>query len=281
MSEGRALFGRTWALSVGELDVSELDLSFSIEKSTKREPNTCEVRVHNLSPDSRAEIEGARGPRVVLRAGFEDDGDPPPVLFSGDARLQWTERDGTDFVTHVQARDGGRAYAEARVSRAYGPGVAVRDVLADAVDALEIGRGNLGEFSTAALRTGATRFEDGYVVDGPARGVINTILRGAGLRWSVQNGALQIMRIGQALQTEAVVLSPDSGLVESPTRVREGTERGKVTARCLLQPGLDPGRRVVLESRVISGEYEVRKVTYSGDTKGNDWHATLEMRPPR
>ena len=269
------LFDRRWYLSIGTLDVSDLDLGFTVERSTRREPNTAEIRIWNLSRDSRALVEDTPNARVVLRAGYAEDGDPPPVLFVGDKRRAWTERDGPDFVTIVQSRDGGRAYNQARISRSYAPGTPVRSVLVDVVEAMGIGRGNLDEFSSAyALRNGADSFPDGFVASGPVRNVLDDLVRGAGLRWSVQNGALQLQRRGTPLQTRAVLLSHETGLVESPTR----DEHGTVTALCLIQPGLDPGRRVVLESDVISGGFEIRKVSYTGETRGNDWHATLELK---
>lgn len=268
------LFGREWYLSVGSLDLTDLDLAFKVTRSVRREPNLAEIRIWNLSPETRAAID--RDQIVVLRAGYED----PPTLFRGEIRDVRTERDGqADFVTVVQARDGGRAYNDARMSRAYAPGTPALRVLRDAVAALEIGEGNLADFASAyALRTGSDGFADGYVAAGPARRVLDALARGAGLRWSVQNGALQLMEQGRPLQRRAVVLAADSGLVESPTW-NEGRRRRTVTAKSLIQPGIEPGRIVVLESALITGDFEVRAIEYVGDTRGNDWIATMELRP--
>jgi hypothetical protein len=276
-----ALFGRSWFLSVGSLDIGDLDLSFKIEKSTLREPNTAEIVVYNLSAASRSLIEA--GGIVQLRAGYGSD---CPILFRGDSRDVWTVPDAVDSATTITARDGGRAYSEARVSQPYGPGTACTQPLRDAIRVMEIGEGNLSDFTAAfALRNGADTFADGYVAHGPAHRVVNDIVRGAGLRWSVQNGSLQILQQGRALQSRSVVLSSDSGMVESPawddrghrTRGRAGT----VTAKALIQPGLEPGRQVRIESRNITGDFEIRKVTYQGDTRADDWYATIEGRPCR
>lgn len=271
------LFGRRWALQVGGLDLTDIDLSFKVARGVHREPAPAEINVWNLRRETRALLEADQ--TVILRAGYKD----PPVIFRGDLRRVWTERDGaTDLVTKIQARDGGQAYAENRISKAYGAGTPVFTVLRDAVDAMGIGEGNLRDFGALVLRNGASSFGDGYVAAGPAHRIVNDLIRGAGLRWSIQGGNLQIMLRGQPLQSRSVVLSSATGLVESPawdeTGRRTEGRRGVCTAKVLIQPGIEPGKRVRLESEFVTGDFEVRKVTYTGDTRANDWYGTLELR---
>lgn len=272
------LFGRQWFLSVGSLDLSELDLAFKVERSIRREPNKAEIRVWNLAPQTRATVEA--GGIVILRAGYED----PPRIFRGDTRAVWTVRDGPDYITTIQGRDGGRAYAETRIARAYAPGTPVTRIVRDVVSDMGIGEGNLGEFASSfRMRNGADSFGDGYVAQGPARRVLNDLCRAAGLRWSVQNGALQLMQQGVPLQSRSTVLAADSGLIESPTWDERGQRsrgrRGLVTCKTLLQAGIDPGRKVYLESDLVTGDFEVRAQVIVGDTRANDWTSTLTLRP--
>ncbi len=273
---GRTLFGRRYQLTIGTLDVSALDMTFDVTKSTAREPNTAELRVFNLGRSSRAALAGEDEPRVVFRAGYEADGDPPPLLFRGQARRIYSVREGDDIVTVIQASDSGRTLLAGRVSRSYNPGTPVSRALRDAVEAAGIGEGNLSDFEGAyQMRNGSTSFADGFVADGPARRIIQALARAAGLRWSVQNGALQLQNAGGALQTSAPRISAESGLVGSPTR----GERGKVACTVLLQAGIEPGRRLVLASSAIEGSYEVRQVAFKGGTKEGAWYATLELAP--
>lgn len=277
-----ALFGRKWKITAGDVDVSAFDPVFDIVKSTAREPNTCEVTLRNLSAATRARIENASPLRVVVRAGYEEDGDPPPLLFNGDARHAFSDRDGLEIVTTIQASDGGRDLQTARISRSYPPGTEVAQVLRDTVDALGIGAGNLADFVTSyESRNGSRTFPDGFAAAGPARRVLQGLTRAAGLRWSVQNGALQLLRVGQPLQETAVRLSAASGLVGSPTRSFDGPggRRVKVTAQALIRPGLEPGRRIVLDSEGISGGFEIRRTVCRGGATENDWYANLELAP--
>lgn len=291
------LFGRKWSLSIGSLDLTDLDIAFKTERHIHRSPNTAEIRIWNLAPETRAQIEGGARPFTPLGAARVEvpDGivrlalgygeDDPAQVFRGDVRVAWTEwTTNVDAVTTIQARDGGRAHSESRISRAYPAGTSIATVVRDTVRSMDIGEGNLAEFAAAySLRTGASTFPDGYAAHGRSHRILTDLLRGGGLRWSVQAGALQIQRQGEPLQTRAVLLNSSTGLVDSPAWDERGRRssgrRGLLTARALIMPGLDPGRRVRVEADAAEGDFEIRSVSLLGDTRGNDWYADLELRP--
>lgn len=279
-----ALFGPRWRLTVGSLDVSDLDLAFHVERQLGHSPGTAVVKVWNLHDTSPIRV----GETLALRAGFEDDGDPPPTIFVGDVRHADTREDkghASDLVTEIHARDGGEQYFLARAARSYAPGTAIATAIRDLADDLGVGLGNLGQ-TVFAMRNGATSFPDGWAFQGPARSGLNTLLRACGLRWSIQHGALQILPRGRGAPGEIVLLTPDSGLIEAAPEEASNNprtaarNRGKVKARCLLQGGLEPGRSVRIENRTLSGEYVIHKLTVEGDTTGDTWECELECRAP-
>lgn len=274
------LYKRDWAIQLGTLRIVGLDLSFKVFKSAKREPNTAEISVYNLSEDHRQQIEEARGLAVMVWAGYADPG--ASLIFSGDVMDATTPRrgsaasedDGPDFVTMVSAQDGGSAYRQARVSRSFGPGVAVGTVLRAALEAMGVGEGNLADFENAGLEGAGRTFPEGTVLDGAAHRELAGIVQSMGLRWSIQNGVLQLQRRRTPLSQQAVRLAADTGLIGVPSVDNAGI----VTARALLVPGLDPGRKVAMDSAKIQGGYEVRAVEYVGDTAASNWYADLTLR---
>lgn len=267
------LFDRRWQIQIAGVDVSELDVEFDVYRSVRREPNTGAVTIYNSAPNVRAQFE--RGSEVNIRAGYASEGQPP-ILFVGRARDVRTERQGIDTQTVVEARDGGDEFVQARFSKGYAAGTLVTTVLRDLVTTLGVGLGNLDEFESAfSLRNGATTFSDGYAVSGPAARSINALVRGAGLRWSVQNNAFTLIERGRTLQTSATVLSPETGLVGSPTREKGG----KINVTVLLQSGLEPGRRVVIQSADVTGGYQILRNNSVGETRGTNWYAKLQCRP--
>lgn len=275
------LFGREYRLTLGTSEISGLDIDFEVSKSTKREPNKAKITVYNLAKEHRRGLESGENIRVKLEAGYRDPG--PSLLFLGDIRAAASPRglrvsselSGPDVGTTIEADDGGRSYLSARVSRSFPPGTRPGPVLRYLASALGLGLGNIPDFETRPLEGAGNSFEGGTVLSGSAYQEMDGIIRSLGLRWSIQNGIVQIQERGRPIQSSAVVLSPSSGLIGSP--VKDHT--GKVKAVGLIQPGLDPGRAIVLESSEVSGSYEVVAVQYVGAIPGNDWYAKLDLRP--
>lgn len=281
-------FRRDWAVTIGTLRIpAPMRVAFEIERSTRPHPGKATVKVWNLTRDHQAQIERAELAQVVIEAGYEGDRGAE-VLFRGElfrARGRQaskptgirTEQDGTDAVTYVEARDGGDGYQHARISQSFEAGVSVQTVLRACADALGVGRGNVDQVAElAVLDAGGGTYPEGTVLRGQVSRELTRLLDGLGLRWSVQLGALQIVRRGAALATSAVRLAPESGLVGEPD---VGT-RGRVKVVSLLNSELAPGRIVLLESRRIEGRFRVDAVKYSGDSHAQDWYAECELATP-
>jgi len=134
-----------------------------------------------------------------------------------------------------------------------------------------------------------------------------------GVEWSIQGREVQIIKKGGVFQQRAVVLSPQSGMVESPviesktmteqaaakegytkkqagvsTTYERDPETGDIRTvlqvnglqvRSLLLPTIEPGGYVQVKSRDIDGEFfRVESVTHAGDTHGQEWHTTTTLR---
>ncbi len=260
------IFGRRWRVQVGDLEVSDLDLTFTLKRTLRTRPGEAVIKLYNLGTPHRTRLLSERRPIVQLSAGY----DPPPLLFRGDARKIEVSRDGSDWITTITAGDGEHAIRTARVATAFAPGT----LLADAVRSLAASIG-LGLAGAAALTS--ARLEEGAVVRGQAATELTRLCASAGLSWSVQDGTLQLLAVGRGLSRVALELSPDTGLVESPTKAKGAT----VKAKALLLPDLVPGRLVSLRSETVTGTYRIEEVEATGDTRGDDWYADLTLRPPR
>jgi len=276
------LFRRSWSIQIGTTRISSISINlltvkFSVEKSLEREPNRATVRIANLSEALRRRIELEDDPQLEIRAGYEDLED---VIFVGDVRDAWSERDGADIWLVVESDDGGRSYRTARIARSFQPGTALATVIYACVDAIGVGRGNSTQIAPLAeLDSGGTIFANGYTVDGVAWRELDRVCRSASLRWSIQSGVIQLRRAGQPAETRAIRLSPGTGLVGSPSRGKRDPRqrRKRIGARSLLIPGLYPGRVVVLESAEVEGNWLCRRTNYIGDSSGQDWYVDLEL----
>ncbi|NIR31653.1 MAG: hypothetical protein GWN84_20545 [Gammaproteobacteria bacterium] len=288
---GELLYVRHARLVIHRLEITGLRMAFQIERSIKKEPNTAELRVWNLNRDHQAQLQeqgvipvrleaGYLKPSILLSTGTEAalagiGLEPPgpadlPLLFQGELRQAFTGREGSDLVTTISSGDGEKKRQRQRTKLSFRPGLRLRKIIQDLASAAGVGLGNA---LSAIDGIADLEITTGVASQGPALEQLEQMLEGAGFETSVQNGDLQVLGAGKALRGTAVLLNEETGLVGSP----EPGQDGKVKARCLLRPGVEPGRRVKLESRFVAGHYRVEKYRAVGDTHGTDWYNELEL----
>ncbi len=244
------LFNRKSNVVVDTVLISDLDIKFKVMKTLRKEPNTCEITIYNLSKSTRASLK-SKGARVILQAGYENFID--------------TATDGVDVMTIVRCGDGERAYAFDRISESYKAGTKISTVLADVVAKLRVDPGN----ALQAIQGVAGNFLNGYVAHGKVGAELDRLLTGRGLEWSIQDGRLQLLAPNGATNV-TTVLTKDTGLIGSP---EYGTpdKKGKppiLKAKSLLQPQIKPGGRVKIQTDSIDSLFKVQTVTHEGETAG-------------
>ncbi len=268
------LFIREAKIQVDTIVLTGLRVAFKITKTLRPSPNTCELRIFNLNPTHRDQIEQLQTATVKIDAGYAG---AIATIFQGELRKARSAEDGTSIVTSLEGADGERRIRTARVSRSFGAGTGLDAVLGHIAGALGVDPGNSSRaFQGAAFGNGMRVFAEGTAVDGSAADALTRIASAAGLEWSVQGGALQVLPRGRPLNTPAVVLTPDTGLVGSPSLDTTGIMKAKT----FLMSDLVPGRLVNVTTRFVTGTYRVDKVEITGDTEGKDWHCSIEGRAP-
>jgi len=275
------LFQRDVSVTVGTLKFSDLDASFSITKTAKPEPNTCEVTIWNLTRDHQAQLESiapkgsapaTQGIACRIDAGYKDN---VSTIWSGDLRTVETMGDGPNAVTHLTSGDGEKAWKHARLHVAYGPKTPVETSLRAIARALGVGEGNLSKV-VARLRVGGSAiWPTGKVISGSASRELVDMARSADLEVSIQDGALQFVDRGQALTGTALKLSPETGLIGSPTVDNEGI----MSCRILMIPDLRVAGTIVLDADRVKGNYRVIQADWSGETAGTNWYIDILGAP--
>lgn len=266
------LFRRKVIVTVDTLQFTDLAVQFSIKKTIKPEPNTCELHLFNLNREHRSALEQLDKVTVQIEAGYLEG---TSVLFLGDLRHIDSVREGADIVTTISSGDGEERYRKARVSVSVQKKTTTDNVLKQIAKALGVGEGNLSK-AVASLKTVglANLFSEGTVICGSASREMTHICRSVGLTWSIQDGKLQILPLGAALDGEAIKLTPETGLIGSPTV----DSKGVLKAKMLMIPDVFPGRKMVLESERLKGQYRIEASTHTGDTHGGDWYIDVEAK---
>ena len=287
------LFNRDFALKVGAwaletrkkgvpvledgLCETTLDVEFDITKTSAKEPNAATITIYNLNEVNRAILAKCgdkKSPTVLplsVEAGYVGSRD---LIFLGDIDMAPSSRSGVDWVTKIEASDGGNSYRSKRFQKSYGRNTSIVQILKDLVTAYGIGPGNLFDAIIANPR-GLRVYYNGIVVSGRISEQLDRFLCSAGFTWSIQNRQLQVLHPGKPNHETAVLLNQGSGLIGTP----EIGEKGVVSATALLQGSIRPGRRVVIKTSTADGIFVVDQANYKGATGGNDWYVNFSGKP--
>jgi len=248
------------------VELTGLRVTFDIEKTSVSQPNKSNVKIYNLAPQTRKRIR-VKKQAIMLSAGYVD---MVHLICSG--VIQRVEHSCTppDVMTELELRDGGLGLDDMEFRKSFKPGTSrmqiVREILATMPD---VNVGALVASGLAGVSKGKLSFS------GKARRALDKLARAWDLEWSVQDGSVQILDHTGTTKPKpsALVLSPETGMVGTPTL----TEKG-VKVRSLLMPALKPGEYIEVRSSFVSGWYKALSVHHTGDTHGDDWHTEVEAK---
>lgn len=301
-------FQRAYRLVIGTVGIdatagvglNSLRIAFSVQRDVKRTPNNCEVRVYNLTRDHRAALAKLPSVRIRLEAGYVGD---LGTIFDGDLRSARTRREGPDLATCASGGDGETQCRTAHIGKTFAAGTPVGTVLQELGKAMGVGPGNLRDFQGAQLANGSKRLTRPLTLHGPVYDELEFFTRSCGLRWSIQDSALQIRDAGLPVgDREGPLLRKDTGLIgevqietvvagaekvkglvkSNKTLQGEGFTAGttKVTGVCLLRPDLIPGVPLRVESEAFTGNLVCVATTHVGDSHSTDqWSVEWTGRP--
>ena len=279
------------------LDLSEFRFTFKTSQADLESPNTCEIRVYNVSKETMDKVQ-AEFSRVVVQAGYE--GDTFGVIFDGTIRWwrKGKESSMKDTYLDILAADGDLPYNNAKVQKSLAAGSTVKDRLTVIESSfkelgLSIGYDGISAGDASALTRGKVMF-------GLAKTMMGTVTRTQKSTWSIQNGKINIIKLDSYMPGQVVVMNRDTGLIGRPEQTAEG-----IRVRHLLNPKLYCGGLVQIDNASINqtaaaqankkaslaynswsepsyvadvsadGYYRLYVVEHTGDTRGGDWYSDL------
>lgn len=260
------------------LDVSGLDIEFTADKSLKPEPNNCLVRIWNLTDQHRKQLANVSKLTLKLEVGYQS---ALHQIYLGETRAAYTTRDGADLITHIESSDGAKEMATSRLLQPVGARVPAATALTAICNALGVETGNMPSVIKQLQETWEVPVLNGSSLTGNAAERLTDFCRSAGLEWSIQDGALQIIPIGDILTGQnpnfsaAYNINADTGMIGSPTL----DNKGIVTVQTLIIPGIFPGVQISLESLQFQGAYRVQRCRWHGATFNQDWYLTMDCVP--
>ncbi len=291
------LWMRKWKILVVDaqdneaLNVSDLRVVFSVKRS-REAASFATVEIYNLTSETEQRII-EEGDRVIIEAGYEGY-----LETSADGTIQETQakqygkifdgqvvyprrrkENNTDYVLSLLCIDGKNPLRLNFVAKTLNKGLNQRQVLQAVCDKSQT------KIPTNTITQGLSgqKLPRGKVIFGEPKDCIGDIARGNGASYWIEDGMLNMTKLTDVAQDEAIVVTPTTGLIGTPSQTQDGA-----SFRVLLNPAIGMKSLVQIKNSEITEAqtqpgtkqsaldpdwiYQVIELTHHGDTAGNDWY---------
>lgn len=264
-------YGRRWRVTLftkgnGEAITidNSLRVSFDCAKSISDKPNQAKLMIYNLSVSNIEKALNGDFKRAVLSVGYQSLNQ----LFVGDITKATVKRSGVDFILTLECADGFSAYKNGRIKLSLEHGATDKDIVKNLTETFQ--GVQVGQVDIPNVR----KLPRGRVLNGDTREILNKIANNSQADWCIQDNEFIFLPKNKVLKNQAVVLSQESGMINSPQRTDDGLELD-----CLLNTELKIGGLVEVKSIIKSfnGFYKIVKIKHTGDSHSNDWKSQLTV----
>ena len=272
----------------GKPKTQGLDIDFEISKTLDKSSNTCTLKIYNLKEATSKQLE-KDDTICILEVGYSEDAGLKRI-FIGWVTEWYSYSSGADKVTELKLYDGHVAIRDSIVSLSYADAVSRKKVIDDVA-------ADMGLLVSYADDCEFTTFANGFSFMGAGRDCLTKACDGSGLSWSIQNNTLQVIRDGGSTNKQAIKLTAESGLIGFVEKIRKSPKKANKTAKkakaktstatkekkagwklkCLLQPVLNPGDLVYVESKVVAGWFKIESLKHNGSYSGQNWYTEMEV----
>lgn len=261
--------------------IDNLQIEFTVHKNSnnKQKPNKASVRVYNLSEERQKWFE-TPFLEVTLSVGYVGLG--MHKLFTGQATIVGTQKQGTDTITEIQLDTLYTELNNIKISQTAPAGSSVKDIIEKAA---------LGMKVVKVVYSGENinkAFVDGYPLMGTPRQILTELAEAFDLEWQVDQQFLYISDVGKSYMTDnskAYVIGENSGLIERPYYDNIEKRRGKgdklkearrgVRLTILLNPAITAGSIVKIDFGEFTGFYKVERLVHKGGIYTEQWETEL------
>ena len=228
-------------------------LEFNAIRDTLSDANVGDFRIYNLGADARAlirkdEDDSTVRKTVIFRAGY---GENMSQAFIGNISKAWSIREGVDFVTNINAFDGGAALVNVTLDVAFPKGSPQRSIIRSMISKLQeqgVKPGAIGQYLGKSLR--------GNSFTGP---VAQTLSDLTGDGFFIDNNKANVLKDKEVLDVPIYKIDSSTGLLGTPTR-----QRRYVDLEMLFEPQIVVGQMVRLDSSTIESNFNKNDPGFDG-----------------
>ena len=263
------------------IKISGLRMSFRCEKNSEPKANPSQLKIYNLSENTRQQLRAEiKNQKVIVSVAYGDQ--ELGVLFSGDVAKVITEKSGGDIITTFETGDGEKAINEARIDKSYSAGTNMKTVVEDVANTMKDQAGVIVGNIKNTVKDEVT--QNGFTISGVSSAILSSISARQGKEWHIQDNELLYLSPTESFDAsdlDAIVLSPSTGLIGQPKKAEVGEKGSEVSGwelKALIQKDIKPAKliKLIVPSMKIEDLVRVRKAVFEGDTHAQNWYATIQ-----
>lgn len=239
-----------------------LTLNLNISLGALGSPNEGQLQFYNLSSETRKDLWqdnfsiGKKVIAVTLRAGYSSE---MPIIFVGWVQECISYKDGgsTEWITTVQAFEGGSIYNYGYINSTYTKGTSWVDIYNDIFK-------NDPSLNVGYISKDLNSLEFDKTLIGQPMDLLKREFEGYEI--FISKGELNILRDNEVIPAQLPVLTDSSGLLGSPKRSGMFLE-----VEMLFEPQLNIGQSISLKSKLmpeLNQEYKVMQINHTGIISG-------------
>jgi hypothetical protein len=284
--------------SQGGIELSNMRITFDLHLTVDSQPNQLHARVYNLSKKTQDQVK--QFGRIQLAAGYQTDN--YGTIFDGSVAIYIVGKESAvDSYLEIFAGDADTYINGSTSVLTFPAGTTPEDKVKKHTEqmGLRVGTINMGPGGKQpSLRASA------YC--GMSWRAIRDLTNACSSDWYVENGTAHAISWNGYRESEVVILSPKTGLVNIPKVTPDGIE-----AECLLNPKLRLGTLVQIDTGLLTdvpfipgdpkpfsgtdpqtgtsmgdwsfeapalsptGVYKILTLGHNGDTRGNPWYSHI------
>lgn len=283
-------FNRECRLAIGKFGAAAdeigagnppLHIAFSVEKADTETSNSAKISVWNLNKEHLAQLD-EKDCAVVLKAGY---GNNLNLIFTGNVTTATTTPEGSDRCTEISVVDSRVAIRDTYGSISF-------DGAVDTKQLYEMVGQQMGCTVVFSPSCEFSSLPNGFAHVGRARDILKRVSRMDGLKWSIQNGIIQVWKGSEPITNMVYEISAETGLIGYPKRVTSsasdaegdaGTYTESKTADIgweivyLMNGAINVNDMIHLTSKEVTGFFRVQKLSIEGDNLEGSWQCTATV----
>lgn len=261
------------------------NMSFSIRKGKDASKDT-KITIYNISDNVRSFLEANNGkkPVILLKAGYMTDQELP-ILFNGEVIMVDDQFNGTTRITELTCATGTTSIQEAYSVKTFKKGTPVSTIVREVLKDLKLPEGTFYLPDTASLG-----IEKPVVYSGPTIEFLRKYGKDNGFKVWVEDGTVSVFSddpTSRIQRATAFKISSSLNMIGSPAAQTADASQTQNTAgvrqnvkvSTTLNGAYSIGAKVELESKYLSGVYEIESIEHTGTYEGSDWKSDLELKP--